>query len=112
MMCQKTGQPAFEGADGVSRELLGAVGRVRRAPDGIAAGNGDHVVDRRNLQTHDRQRRRIGRMGVNNGIHVFNLLWGKVHSLEEYFDSQAADRALAAQAKSGLDEATAEPIVS
>ena len=49
---------------------------------------------------------------VNNGIHVFTLRWGKVHSLEEYFDSQAADRALAAQAASGLDEAAAEAIVS
>jgi ketosteroid isomerase-like protein len=49
---------------------------------------------------------------VNNGIHVFTLRWGKVHSLEEYFDSQAADRALAAQAGSGLDEAAAEAIVS
>jgi ketosteroid isomerase-like protein len=49
---------------------------------------------------------------VNNGLHVFNLRWGKVHSIEEYFDSQAADRALAAQAQSGLDEAAAGPLAS
>lgn len=49
---------------------------------------------------------------VNNGIHVFNLQWGKVHSIEEYFDSQAAERALAVQAGAGLEEAAAKPIAS
>ena len=49
---------------------------------------------------------------VNNGVHVFNLRWGKVHSIEEYFDSQAADRALATQAGAGLQEASSMPIVS
>lgn len=49
---------------------------------------------------------------VNNGVHVFHLRWGKVHSIEEYFDSQAADRALAIQADAGLDEAAAKPIAS
>ena len=49
---------------------------------------------------------------VNNGLHVFKLRWGKVHSIEEYFDSQAADRALAIQAGAGLEEASSMPIVS
>jgi ketosteroid isomerase-like protein len=49
---------------------------------------------------------------VNRGVHVFKLRWGKVHSIEEYFDSQAAERSLAIQARAGLDEAAAGPIVS
>jgi ketosteroid isomerase-like protein len=49
---------------------------------------------------------------VNNGVHVFSLRWAKVHSIEEYFDSQAADRALAIQAGAGLGEAAAKPIAS
>lgn len=48
----------------------------------------------------------------NRGLHVFNLKWGKVRALEEYFDSQAADRALAVQAGTGIDEAAAEPMTS
>jgi ketosteroid isomerase-like protein len=49
---------------------------------------------------------------VNRGLHVFTLRWGKVHALEEFQDSQAAARGLAAQAAAGLEEAVAEPIVS
>lgn len=49
---------------------------------------------------------------VNRGVHVFKLRWGKVYSIEEYFDSQAAERSLAIQARAGLDEAAAGPIVS
>ena len=49
---------------------------------------------------------------VNRGLHVFTLRWGRVHALEEFQDSQAAARALAAQAASGLEEAVAEPITS
>jgi ketosteroid isomerase-like protein len=49
---------------------------------------------------------------VNRGLHVFTLRWGKVYAIEEYFDSQAAARALAAQAAAGLEEAAADPIVS
>jgi ketosteroid isomerase-like protein len=44
---------------------------------------------------------------VNRGLHVFTLRWGKVHALEEFQDSQAAARALAAQAAAGLEEAAA-----
>ncbi|MHA6688599.1 nuclear transport factor 2 family protein [Mesorhizobium sp. A556] len=49
---------------------------------------------------------------VNRGIHVFTLRWGRVHALEEFQDSQAAARGLAAQAAAGLEEAATEPIVS
>ena len=49
---------------------------------------------------------------VNRGLHVFNLRWGKVYSLEEFQDSQAAANALAIQAKAGLKEADAEQIIS
>ena len=49
---------------------------------------------------------------VNRGVHVFKLRWGKVVSIEEYFGSQAAERGLAIQARAGLDEAAAKPIVS
>ena len=49
---------------------------------------------------------------ANRGLHVFTLRWGRVYAIEEYFDSQAAARALAAQAASGLEEAAAAPIVS
>jgi ketosteroid isomerase-like protein len=34
---------------------------------------------------------------VNRGLHVFTLRWGTVHALEEFQDSQAAVRGLAAQ---------------
>ena len=49
---------------------------------------------------------------VNRGLHVFTLRWGRVHALEEFQDSQAAARGLAAQAAAGLGEAAAEKIAS
>jgi ketosteroid isomerase-like protein len=49
---------------------------------------------------------------VNSGLHVFTLRWGRVYALEEFQDSQAAARGLAAQAAAGLKEAAAGPIVS
>ena len=49
---------------------------------------------------------------VNRGLHVFTLRWGRVYALEEFQDSQAAARGLAAQAAAGLEEAVAEQIVS
>jgi ketosteroid isomerase-like protein len=49
---------------------------------------------------------------VNRGLHVFTLRWGTVYALEEFYDSQAAARGLAAQAAAGLEEAAAEQIVS
>jgi hypothetical protein len=48
---------------------------------------------------------------VNRGLHVFTLRWGRVSALEEFQDSQAAARALAAEAEAGLTEAGGEPIV-
>jgi ketosteroid isomerase-like protein len=53
-----------------------------------------------------------GDVYVNRGLHVFTLRWGRVHALEEFQDSQAAARGLAAQAAAALEEAVAEPIVS
>ena len=49
---------------------------------------------------------------INRGLHVFTLRWGRVYALEEFQDSQAAGRGLAAQGAAGLEEAVAEPIVS
>ncbi|WP_292564651.1 hypothetical protein [Mesorhizobium sp.] len=49
---------------------------------------------------------------INRGLHVFTLRWGTVHALEEFYDSQAAARGLAAQAAAGLEEAVAEQITS
>ena len=47
-----------------------------------------------------------------HAIHVITLRWGKIAALDVFEDSQAVDRALAAQAAAGLDEAIAEPILS
>ena len=47
-----------------------------------------------------------------HAIHVITLRWGKIHALDVFEDSQAVDRALAAQAVVGLEEAVAAPIVS
>ncbi|MER8394281.1 nuclear transport factor 2 family protein [Mesorhizobium sp. M1340] len=37
-----------------------------------------------------------------DGTATFTLRWGRVHALEEFYDSQAAARGLAAQATAGL----------
>lgn len=49
---------------------------------------------------------------VNRGLHVFTLRWGRLHALEEFYDSQAAANGLAAQATSGVKDASAEQITS
>ena len=49
---------------------------------------------------------------VQHAVHVITLRWGKIHALDVFEDSQAVDRALAAQAAVGLEEAVAAPIVS
>lgn len=49
---------------------------------------------------------------VNRGLHVFGLRWGKVYSLEEFQDSQAAADGLAVQANAGIKEAGAKPVIS
>jgi hypothetical protein len=48
---------------------------------------------------------------INRGLHVFTLRWGKLHALEEFYDSQATARGLAAQAAAGVEEASAEQIL-
>jgi hypothetical protein len=47
---------------------------------------------------------------VNPGIHVINLRWGMVHSLDVSEDSQAVAAGLAKQAEAGIDEAVAPKI--
>ena len=49
---------------------------------------------------------------MQHAVHLINLRWGKIHSLDVFEDSQEVARALAAQAEVGLDEAIAEPILS
>lgn len=49
---------------------------------------------------------------INRGLLVFTLRWGRVHSIEEYQDTQAIARALQAQSAAGVEEAGARPIVS
>jgi ketosteroid isomerase-like protein len=49
---------------------------------------------------------------VQHAIHVITLRWGKIHELDVFEDSQAVARALDAQARAGLEEAVAEPILS
>ena len=69
MMRQQAGGAVLQRLDRVLREFLRTVGGVRRASDRIAAGTGDHVVDRRNIQTHDRQDRRMGWMSVDHCVY-------------------------------------------
>ncbi len=49
---------------------------------------------------------------VQHAVHIITLRWGKIHALDVFEDSQEVARALGVQAQAGLDEATAEPIVS
>jgi ketosteroid isomerase-like protein len=49
---------------------------------------------------------------VNPGIHVIDLRWGKVYSLDVSEDSQAVAEGLAKQAEAGIKEATAGKIES
>ena len=50
------------------RQFLRAISCVGCTPDRVTAGAGDHVVHRWNFQFHDREDRRIGRMGVNHRL--------------------------------------------
>ena len=70
VMVQQAGQPALQRAHGMFGKLLRAEGRIGRAADGVAAGAGDHVMHRRNLHAHDREHRRVGRVRVDDGVHV------------------------------------------
>ena len=47
-----------------------------------------------------------------HAVHVITLRWGKITALDVFEDSQEVARALDVQAAAGLDEATAEPILS
>ena len=47
-----------------------------------------------------------------HAMHVITLRWGKIHALDVFEDSHEVARALVVQARGGLDEALAEPILS
>lgn len=48
----------------------------------------------------------------NRGVHVIRMRWGKVVDIDAHEDSQAVADCLERQARSGVAEAAAEPIVS
>ncbi len=48
----------------------------------------------------------------NRGVHVIRMRWGKVVDIDAHEDSQAVADCLERQARSGIVEAAAEPIVS
>lgn len=48
----------------------------------------------------------------NHGVHVINMRWGKVVSIDANEDSQAVANVLERQARSGIAEAVAAPIES
>ena len=48
----------------------------------------------------------------NRGVHVIRLRWGKVVDIDAHEDSQAVMNGLSIQAKHGVAEAAAEPILS
>jgi len=47
-----------------------------------------------------------------HGVHIIDLRWGKVTSIDANEDSQAVTSMMAALAAAGVTEATAEPILS
>lgn len=48
----------------------------------------------------------------NHGVHIIQMQWGKVSSIDANEDSQAVASVLRRQAAAGIDEALAGPIVS
>jgi ketosteroid isomerase-like protein len=48
----------------------------------------------------------------NRGVHLITMRWGKVFDIDVHEDSQIVAASLLRQAKSGITEAAAEPIVS
>ena len=49
---------------------------------------------------------------VNPGVHIVNIRWGKIYSLDVSEDSQAVAAGLAKQAAAGIEEAVADKIES
>jgi len=47
-----------------------------------------------------------------HGVHIVSLRWGKVTAIDANEDSQAVAELMAALAATGVDEATAAPILS
>ncbi len=48
----------------------------------------------------------------NRGVHVVKMRWGKIVDIDAHEDSQAVSEGLVKQAALGVEEATAEPIIS
>jgi ketosteroid isomerase-like protein len=48
----------------------------------------------------------------NRGVHIIKMRWGKVTDIDANEDSQAVVQGLAIQARNGIPEAAAEPILS
>jgi ketosteroid isomerase-like protein len=51
-----------------------------------------------------------GSIGTNQGVHEFELRWGKVHALTVHCDTERLQRYCEQMAASGMAEARAEPI--
>jgi ketosteroid isomerase-like protein len=48
----------------------------------------------------------------NHGVHIIRMRWGKVVDIDANEDSEAVAESLKIQARSGISEAAAEPIIS
>jgi ketosteroid isomerase-like protein len=48
----------------------------------------------------------------NRGVHIIKMRWGKVADIDAHEDSEAVVNGLAIQARRGIAEAAADPIVS
>jgi ketosteroid isomerase-like protein len=49
---------------------------------------------------------------ANHGVHIIRMRWGKVVDIDANEDSQAVAESLKIQARNGIPEAAAEPIIS
>ena len=70
VMGQQTGRPAFQRGNGMLREHLSSERRVWRAADRVAAGRAHHIVDGWNAPLHDRKRRAVDGVRMDDGAHV------------------------------------------
>ena len=52
-----------------------------------------------------------GERGSNQGVHVFELAWGRVTRLEIHCDTARLERYLARMSALGIEDATAPPLV-
>jgi hypothetical protein len=66
MMGQERGTAIVQGLDNLIRQLLSAEGGVRCAPDIVATGHGDHVMEGRDGPLQTGKHRTIGTMGMED----------------------------------------------